>query len=255
MDRILRCPDCNTPLIPGSSSCIKCNKQFSKPIPKIAEPEPAEPPVVPISVTPIVTPPKSAYKPQSKVLSATVLVVVSLIALVTFVITQLQADKRQALAAEQAHQQALQARAAMIAKASEETPQQLLNDAREKQDSERINREQEEQSHVYAPAAVAANSQQGSTGSSGSSAQQQQAEDRCNFTANLAAQQTDDSSTFELARLTAGVLDFDADDIENQIPKLAPNRVDYWTQQVTRIRRRADADREEANSLPHDTPL
>ena len=170
MNRVLRCPDCNTPLIPGSMSCIKCKKQFSEPIPKIAEPEPAEPPVIPISVTPIPTPLKSAQKLQSKVLFATVLTVVCLIALVTFVITQSQANKRQALAQEQAYQQVLQDRAHLqqppapismpapvVMTPAPSTPAPVIMTA-------------------PSPPPRVTTSQQGSTESSGNSSQQQQAE-------------------------------------------------------------------------------
>ena len=35
--KVLHCPDCNMPLIPGSVSCTKCGKKFSKPIPKVVD--------------------------------------------------------------------------------------------------------------------------------------------------------------------------------------------------------------------------
>ena len=170
MNRVVRCPDCNMPLIPGSMSCIKCNKQFSEPIPKIAEPEPAEPPIVPISVTPTATPLKSAQKPQSKVLFATVLIAACLIAFVTFVITQSQADKRQALAQEQSYQQVLQDRAQLQqAPAPTPMPAPVVMTPAPSTPAPVI-------MTAPSPPPRVTTSQQGSTESSGNSSQQQQAE-------------------------------------------------------------------------------
>ena len=35
--KVFHCPDCNMPLVPGDTSCLKCGKKFSKPIPKVAD--------------------------------------------------------------------------------------------------------------------------------------------------------------------------------------------------------------------------
>ena len=106
--KVLYCSECNTPLIPGSTSCIKCKKQFSKPTPKIMEPRSAPPPSMPSAVASTPVPPRNVFDPRNKTIAVAFLVFVCLAGLVTFVITQSQADKRQAIAAEQAHQQALQ---------------------------------------------------------------------------------------------------------------------------------------------------
>ena len=67
----------------------------------------------------------------------------------------------------------------------------------------------------------------------------------------MAGTEIDPVPTAEGTISWAEFLDSTADSIENRIPQVAPDRKDYWTQQVARLRRKADADREVARDLPH----
>lgn len=75
--KVFHCPDCNMPLVPGDTSCLKCGKQFDRPIPKaVADvPEPstevrpvnqAVSPQAPITGGTVVTPPTASISSVTK---------------------------------------------------------------------------------------------------------------------------------------------------------------------------------------------
>ena len=101
------------------------------------------------------------------------------------------------------------------------------------------------------PPSDATTSSQNSTGQSSNGLQQQyqQAEKDCELADidTILDMKPDDA---QAAISSAENLDNQANFIENKIQSLAPERQGYWTQEVAKIRRKAEARREEAQALP-----